>query len=304
MREILENVKGALKRADDIKQYIALKQMVKDGLILKEYQQKKLDAYEERIEAFVKVKAAMDGGSGSGFDVKDNAKGQDTDPEEQEPGIPVRLRVKRRYTMSEAALAQRRAATHSAAKCAAMAGNRNGWKHGHFADNFINKLKPCKSTCPQYPCRLVEGGEVEPGDDCLDKVEVIGFFRAVHNAVKNKDYDDFNELASLQIANTIKVVDMLIEDIFRDGTVLQREKTDKDGNHIATEYVTHPSLLALPKLIADLGLNPAEFLITPRSKKRSDVEEEGNKTLAELMSRAAGAFKGRPGYDPSDDDGR
>jgi hypothetical protein len=217
---------------------------------------------------------------------------------DNEVGIPQKLRVRRRYTMSLAALEQRKTAGNSPAKSEAMKGNRNGWKHGRFAGNFINKLKPCLTTCPQYPCKLVAEGEIEPGEDCMDKVEVVRFFRAIHDAVKDRKYDDFNELASLQIGNTFRVIDMLIEDIMRDGTVLRREKYDAKGN-LVIEYVPHPSLLAFPKLIADLGLNPAEFLITPRAIARDKNDKETGKTLAEMMSRVGKTFK----KDPEGDDG-
>ena len=207
-------------------------------------------------------------------------------PLEDAIGIPERLRVKRRYTMSEAALEQRKKASQSPAKSEGMKGNRNGWKHGRYADNFLGKMKPCKTTCPKYPCSLVDENEVSPGDDCLDKVDVVHFFRAVHEAISNKQYDNFNELAALQISNTLVVVDRLIEDILRDGTVVKREKHDATGN-LVIEYVTHPSLLALPKLIADLGLNPAEFLITPRSISKIDDNDKDRNTFAESMTRVS-----------------
>jgi hypothetical protein len=242
--------------------------------ILNSSEQKKYDEYKAKLDKYIDALAAGD-------------------PPPQGPdeiGIPANLRVRRRYTMSPEALAQRKAAGNSPSKSDSMKGNRNGWKHGRYADGFINKIKPCKSTCPHYPCSLVSEGEVEPGDDCLDKVEVIQFFRAVHDAVENKNFDDFNELAALQIANTIKVIDMLIEDIIRDGTVLKREKHDAKDN-LVIEYVTHPSLLALPKLVADLGLNPAEFMITPRAIARDKNERDVGKTLAEMMSRAGRGLK-------------
>lgn len=211
-------------------------------------------------------------------------------PETEEVGIPSALRVRRRYTLTPEALAQRRAASHSPAKSAASAGNRNAWRHGSYAASFINKMRPCLSTCPHYPCELVEEGETAPGEDCLDKAEVLRFYRAVHDAIAEKKYDAFNELAALQIGNAIKVIDMLMEDLLRDGTVVKREKHDAKDN-LVIEYVTHPSLLALPKLLADLGLSAAEFLITPRSLKKANAEEELPKTLADMMSRAGRVFK-------------
>ncbi len=218
-----------------------------------------------------------------------------SDPTES-VGIPARLRVTRRYNLSPEALEQRRAAARSPAKATAMLGNRNNWRHGMYAENFIGKMRPCLSTCPDYPCSLVDERKTEAGKDCLDKVEVIQFYRAVHNAIVDKQYDEFNDLAALQIGNTIKVIDMLIEDLLRDGTVVKREKYDAKGR-LVIEYVTHPSLLALPKLIADLGLTPAEFMITPRSIDKGNTERETAKSLAEIMSRAGKAFKKKPAED-------
>jgi hypothetical protein len=277
--EITPDVINAALVSSERIQYRNLLVLLNDGKVLTDSQQKKYDAYRAKCEKYViSLEASQSTASADSSD-------------SESIGIPSDLRVKRRYTMSPEALAQRKAASNSPAKAAAMEGNRNGWKHGHFAKNFINKLKPCLSTCPSYPCSLVENGEVEPGDDCLDKADIISFFRSIHAAVQDKNYESFNDLASLQIANTIKVVEMLVEDVIRDGTVVKRERYDKDGHLSTVEYVPHPSLLALPKLVADLGLNPAEFLITPRSLKRADSEESTANTLAEMMSRAGRIFK-------------
>jgi hypothetical protein len=267
-----EIVKQALNN-DDLFQYNALLTKLTTGRIFSRHEQTKYDEYQKKIKDFI-------------------AGGQETSPASDpanEIGIPEDLRVKRRYTMTPEALAQRKAAGNSPAKAEGMKGNRNGWRHGSYVTNFINKLKPCKSTCPQYPCSLVEGEGIEPGDDCLDKVEVVQFFRAVNDAIKNKKFDDFNELAALQISNTLKVVDMLIEDIISHGTVVKREKRSAQGD-LVIEYVTHPSLLALPKLIADLGLNPAEFLITPRAISRVEDEDKAGKTIGDAMTAAAKAL--------------
>jgi hypothetical protein len=266
-----ENVKAALDSVELV-QYRTLLRKLDNGGIFTSNEQNKYIAYKKKIDAHL-----------TGGEEKLPT------PEADELGIPEHLRVKRRYTMSPEALEQRKHAGNSPNKSDAMKGNRNGWKNGRYTDNFINKLKPCKSTCPQYPCSLVSEGDVEPGDDCLDKVEIVQFFRAVHDAIKDKKYDDFNELAALQIGNTFVVVDRLIEDILRDGTIVKREKYSAQGDLII-EYVTHPSLLALPKLIADLGMNPAEFLITPRAKSRADDEKEAGKTIGDAMTAAAKAL--------------
>lgn len=205
----------------------------------------------------------------------------------EEIGIPDKLRVRRGYTMSEAALAQRRDAAQQPKP--GLLGNRNNFRHGRFAADFVGRLKPCKSTCPLYPCEMVSDGATQPGGDCLDIASLMQFFSAVRGAVKNRSYDDFNELASLQIANNMKILEMLQEDIMRDGTVLKREKMTAHGMHI--EFVPHPSLLSLNKMIADIGITPAEMLITPRAQKRADTDEKGAEGLAAMMSKLGKNFQ-------------
>ena len=88
---------------------------------------------------------------------------------------------------------------------------KNAWKHGQFARDFIlYRIKPCKSTCPHYPCDLVKDNATQPGGECLDKAAVIQFFSAICEAAKNKQYDDFNELAALTIANQINILHTLM----------------------------------------------------------------------------------------------
>ncbi|GAB4567301.1 MAG: hypothetical protein Tsb0017_27790 [Geothermobacteraceae bacterium] len=198
----------------------------------------------------------------------------------EEIGIPSQLRVKRKYTMSESALRQRREAAKQPKP--GLKGVRNNYKHGLYAKNFANKIKPCKSTCQHYPCELVSEGHTKPGGDCLDKVELLQTFRAIHEAIRNKQLEGFQEIASLQIASNLRIIEMLQEDILRDGTIVRRETPTREG--LKVDYVPHPSLQVLPKLIADLGITPAEMLITPRAAKKADADEEGAKTLAEMMA--------------------
>lgn len=220
-----------------------------------------------------------------------------------EVGVPERLRVRRQYTLTPEALRQRQEAAKQPKP--GLIGNRNGWKHGKFAQGFIqNKIRPCLSTCPQYPCDLVEDGTTHPGGDCLDKAEVIQSFRAILDAVQKKEFGDFQELAALTIAQSIQTVHMLLEDIQRDGTMVKSEKIDKDGRVIGHDIKLHPSLLALPKLIADLGLTPQEFMITPRQIAKQGAEDDGIKSIADLMSKVGASMKQKQGGRPNvDDDG-
>lgn len=203
-------------------------------------------------------------------------------------GIPERLRTKRKYTMTEAALEVRRKGGRASRKnplnpC---------WKHGKHAKSFITgAIRPCKSTCAQYPCELITEGDTKPGGPCLDKAAVISTYAAIINAIKNKKFDDYNEIASLSIAQSIQTLNMLLEDIIRDGTTIKREKFDSQGNVIGVEYVHHPALNALPKMISDLGMTPGEMMITPKAISKQITEDEGVKTIADLMSKVGETLK-------------
>lgn len=196
--------------------------------------------------------------------------------EDADVGVPEHLKIKRHYTMTEKALKQR--------KKAAKGSKVNHWKHGRTAKSFLNRIRPCHSTCAHYPCEVVAEGGTKPGGICLDKAAVIHGYRSITKAINDKDYKDFNEIAAFTIAESLHTINLLIEDIIRDSTMLKREKYDTSGNVIGYEIVPHPSLLALPRMIADLGITPAEFLITPRSVARAGDEEKGAKTLADIMS--------------------
>ena len=206
-----------------------------------------------------------------------------------EIGIPESLRFKRSYTMSAAALEARRRNTKKSTGPRTKEGKdkckMNAWKHGQYAQNYIrHKIKPCLSTCSYYPCTLIKDGSTEPGGQCLDKSAVIQYYAAICDAVKNKKYDDFNEVAAITIAEQIHVVHTLMEDIQRDGTILKRCKYDKDGKELGYEVVPHPSLLSLAKLIDSLNLTPAEMMITPLALAKQKTDNKKAKALSTLMS--------------------
>jgi hypothetical protein len=211
------------------------------------------------------------------------------EPGEVEPGVPERLRFKRSYTLTDKALEARRKNAQKSTGPKTEEGkkkaSRNAWKHGLYAQNYVlNRVKPCHSTCPQYPCELVDDGTTQPGGQCLDKAAVIQFYSAICEAVQNKDYSEFNELAAFTLAQHIHTVHLLVEDIQRDGTILKKEKHDKDGNYTGYEVVPHPSLLSLAKLVDSLNITPGELMITPQSIARNKVEKKKAKTLADIFS--------------------
>jgi hypothetical protein len=226
----------------------------------------------------------------------DKSKEDKDDADDNEVGVPEKLRFKRSYTLTESALAARRnnskKSTGPKTEKGKKASSMNSWKHGLFAQGYImNKVKPCKSTCPQYPCELVQDNTTKPGGECLDKAAVIQFYSAICEAVQNKKYDDFNQLAALTIANQINVLHTLMEDIQRDGTMLKKEKHDKDGHYLGYEVVPHPSLLSLIKLSDSLGITSNEMMITPKALSKQEDDDEGMKTIADLMSSIGKGMK-------------
>lgn len=252
-----------------------------DTDIVKDFEN--LKNLEARINA-AEAPAAATGTSSSQSPSSASATGEgDTPSEEDELGIDPTLRVKRHYKLSEEAIEQRRAAARRERPDAA--GNKNAWKHGRFAKDFVDgRIKPCLSTCPDFAdCALVNDGYTKPGGVCYDKAAVIAIYTALQDAIKNKKYDDFDDVSALFISEAMHNAMSLMEDCIRDGGVVLRRKTDKNGA-VTEEYVPHPALLAIPKFIADLGITPREMLATPKSRNDNKNEEEKGKTLAGIMS--------------------
>ena len=260
-------------------------------------------AYDERVKRYrVSIaRKVVDGQTGLRSELeylreleeKQGKDGLQTKPAGEEVGIPERLKIKRKYTkgpdyMSDAAVEARR----KGGKARARKGTKPNWKHGKYSKSFVTgSIRPCKSTCTQYPCEIIKEGSTTPGDACLDKVAVIQSYRAIIKAIDNKDYGDFHDLAALTISKSIEVLNMSLEDIIRDGTMVKSEKLDKDGCVIGHDVKPHPSLLVLPKLLADLGMTPQEVMITPRQIAKQGSEEDGIKTIADLMSQVGNKIK-------------
>ncbi len=208
----------------------------------------------------------------------------------EEIGIPKGNRVKRRYTLSERALEQRRKAAQ--APKPGMKGKRNAWKHGQYSTSMLTRIKPCLSTCLKYPCRLVDEGATEPGKDCLDAEELLHIIHTVHDALSDpENTDGFREIAAVNMGNSIRILEMLQEDILRDGSTVKSTKPGKFGDVV--EYKPHPALLALPKLIHDLNMTPEQFMITPKAKLKQKNEDDAVQGLTEILKTAGGLLKGK-----------
>lgn len=217
--------------------------------------------------------------------------------EKRKAEVLDRLHIRpRQYTLTEAALAQRKAAAGSAEKAKSMLGNKNAWKTGQHAQGFVRQLfRPCLSTCPQYPCELIDDGETAAGSVCLDKAEFVKGLHALQKALRTNDLTDYKELAAIRLAGGFDILGRLQEDILENGVKCFDEKIDKEGKVVGYGLKPNPSLLALPKLMEVLGVSTAELMISPREIKRQKTEARKARTLGDFMSQI-----GMPG---SDDDG-
>lgn len=225
--------------------------------------------------------------------------GVNNTPEDIDPdNDPVleRLRVKKRpYTLTPAALEQRRQAaklsTGPITEAGKAASKQNAWKHGlHARTRILNLGKPCRSTCQQYPCSLVDDGATQPGGQCLDKEYMLACVEAVSRAVTSGDLSDLKDVAALQMGQSIQVIDELQASILEYGVYMKDEKLDKDGKVIGYALKPNPSLLPLSNLLKAVGLTLPDFMITPAALERKKSDDAAAATISDIFKSAANAL--------------
>lgn len=217
--------------------------------------------------------------------------------------------------LSERELAQRRAAAQHSTGPRTVEGkarsSKNAWKHGlnsgvhqaHF-DNGMAPLigataKPCLSTCPKFPCSLVDDGITSPGGSCLDKQVYVQAFAAIIDAVENKSMVGVAGLMASEMASTLQMLHDLkmqvtdlgpligIPMLNADGNVVTRE----DGTEVMGKYIPNPGWPIVLKTLEVLGISLPEALATPQAQSRAKVGEE----QADAMQQALGGIFQRAG---------
>lgn len=186
--------------------------------------------------------------------------------------------------------------------------SRNAIKHGLYAQSYMSLFKPCFSTCPEYPCSLVEEGRTEPGNHCLDKQHFVEALSAIEQAMRHKKFDDLNDMIAVELAANQDMIRKLREHVAANGSVVKSIKkirtTGKDSTteteHV--EYKLHPALLALPKLIDDFGLTLPAAMLTPRELARHKVDDKGAEALAVMAGKAGKLLKGTPSAVPASEE--
>ena len=200
--------------------------------------------------------------------------------------IPIRNRVKRPYTVTQEVLDQRRKANQKNKPSVAskMRGNKNAWKHGkHVADFVQSRLRPCLSTCRDYPCALVVTNKTKAGEICLDKQAVIEIYYDLKKASDEKK--GVGEVAHLMLAEALCLVKRMMEDVMTDGDMLAEDRRDKDGIIIGQSFVSHPNYSVLAKLMPSLGITLDNFMLTPQSVEKAKLKDKENETMAAFTSR-------------------
>lgn len=227
---------------------------------------------------------------------------------------------KRPYTMSEAALAQRRANLPAAAAAATgpvtdegkAASSRNGWKHGRYSAinraqfgqgaTSIAKMfgKPCVTTCPfhpdnpdrtEAPCSLVLDGLTHAGGSCLDKTVYVHALDALMSAFTDGDMDGMHGLLATEMAANMQLLRSLREEIANNGLVVMIPHVskdnevayDKDGHMVAHDYKPNPALIALIKFNETLGINLAELMATPKARRQIKDDNDAAAGLQSLL---------------------
>jgi len=217
--------------------------------------------------------------------------------------------------LSEAELAQRRAAAVEAnknktgpitEKGKAICG-MNAWKTGQSARSVRASMvgKPCKSTCPKYPCVFVEADKTQPGGKCLD----VGDWNIVEEsteaiiAAQNGDMGKMQGLAAMLMGMNISVIQQMFADIQARGTWISTDLINKDGEVIGQKEVENPQIATMMKLMSSLGINLPEFLATPQSIAKATVDDAQQQTAAEFtrqISRLLPDSMQVPAFDESE----
>jgi len=214
---------------------------------------------------------------------------------------------KRRYTMSEQALAARQAnaqkSTGPVTDEGKAASSRNAWKTGEYAAKSRSMewqalgalYKPCKSTCAKFAsCGLVEDGKTQPGGDCLDKEVFVEAYHAIMSALHDEDVvHTYGMLASAQ-AGAMEILDNLRFALVGEP-VVAKPIINKMGEVVinpttGTPYeipIINPAILPYIKLLEAVGINLPELMATPKAQAALKQGKADTDAVTELMRAVA-----------------
>jgi len=246
---------------------------------------------------------------------------------------------KRPYTMSPAALEQRRANLPAAAAAATgpitiegkAASSRNGWQHGRYSAVNLAQFglgatsmakmfgKPCVTTCPfhpdnpnraEAPCSLVLDGLTHAGGSCLDKTVYVHALDALMRVFADGDMDSMHGMLATEMAGNMQLLRQIREDIAERGLLIPipaitKEGVvvrDADGTMIVADLKPNPMLSHLIKFNESLGINFAELMATPRAREKLKDNDDAADGLQSLLGAIFNRAKRRNLPAPGGDD--
>lgn len=202
------------------------------------------------------------------------------------------------------------------------AASRNAWKHGRYSaanqQRFglgaasMSKLfgKPCRTSCPfhpenpertEAPCSLVLDGLTHAGGSCLDKTVYVGALDALMAALADGDMEGMHGVLATEIASNLHILDQVRNSISEFGVMTPVYERDKHGDVVLDprsrdgdtpqpmvfEVKPNPMLAVLIQMTDKLGINFAELLATPRSRKQADADEQQADAMQTFMGALA-----------------
>lgn len=220
---------------------------------------------------------------------------------------------KRPYTMSPAALEQRKNAaklsTGPKTEEGKMAISRNAWKTGeHSAANkywrdqnvFWRSGKPCKTTCskhpdnnPEVPCTLILDNATQAGGDCLDKEIYVKIFDNLMDAMSTGQADSVHGIMAMQLTEALTLLTQLRDCISNEGVMLKEPQTNKEGDFIGNKYFPNPIIEDYTKMLKALGLNLSEALASPKAINTKTQKDEETETFNSIFGNIT-ARMGKP----------
>lgn len=200
-----------------------------------------------------------------------------------------RASEKPKRPLSEAELAQRRAAAPKALAAGALAGkatgpvteqgkaicSRNAWKHGMASainrQQFglgaasVSKLfgKPCLSTCPLHPdnpdrtespCSLVLDGLTHAGGSCLDKTVYVNALQSMMAVMQDGEMDGMQGLLATELAANLQIVNQIRQEIATRGVMIPEYVLSREGQVVLDPRTGDP-------LVNGYNLNPAMSIL-------------------------------------------
>lgn len=180
---------------------------------------------------------------------------------------------KRKYTMSPAALAQRRGAAH---------------KHGLYAQTAVAQvLPPCRAgTCPlggdRFPCslRAAMDDKGEAVERCPLPLAEDAKVRELAQAIREGDPTKLAEGQALALVMAAELRDRGLKALLEEGLSVDKPIYTKDGGLVSSVPIQNPKAYPVLELLKHTGATADQQGVTPKSA----AEKQRDVSLGEALS--------------------